>query len=416
MEVPIVVINSAAHKTRMLVAPPILLSALFLLSSPSSPQASSGTLSETLKVQVVSNLIVMPGYVNESSRLDVVLDTGAGENVLMPDRASELKLISASSGQVAGLGRGEDETMRVFSRVRLAWGDKKRLTLNDQTIAALPIGYVSKQTGHQVDGIFGSSLFQNFDVRVDYEHAEVTFSRGGPPATIGTAIPIKLHNGVPFVEAAFETASGAKVPALFLIDSGTSGELILSRKFLDAHPSVAEGHALVNFPTVTAVGGGIEMQDMRVTGLDLGPFRLIAPVAAVPRDTLGALANPEVAGFIGAGILSRFTVDWNYQHETVTLIPNHRYTDPFEADASGLRLVAEEPMWKTIRVSAISPGSPGAEAGLEVGDLLQSVDGKAPPPLDELTKLLSNPGAAIGITILRSGKQSRMTIHLRRLV
>jgi hypothetical protein len=68
--------------------PLILLSALFLLSSPSSPQVSSGTLSKMLKVQVVSNLIVMPGYVNDSSRLDVVLDTGAGENVLMPDRAS----------------------------------------------------------------------------------------------------------------------------------------------------------------------------------------------------------------------------------------------------------------------------------------------------------------------------------------
>jgi len=409
MEVPIVVINT-------LVAPPILLSALFLLSSPSSPQATSGTMSETLKVQVVSNLIVMPGYVNDSSRLDVVLDTGASENVLMPDRASELKLASASGGQASGVGRGQDETVRLFSGVRLAWGDQERLTLDDERIAALSIGYISKQTGHQVDGIFGSSLFQHFDIRVDYEHSEVTFAQGGATATTGTAIPIKLISGIPFVEAAFETASGAKVPALFLVDSGTSVELILSRKFLDAHPSVVEGHALVNFPPVTAVGGSIRMQDLRITGIDLGPFRLTAPVAALPRDTLGALANHEIAGFIGAGILSRFTVDWDYQHQTMTLLPNHRYAEPFEADASGLRLVAEEPTWKTIRVSAISPGSPGAEAGLEVGDLLQSVDGKAPPPLDELTRLLSNPGVSIGITILRSGKQSRMTIHLRRLV
>jgi predicted aspartyl protease len=264
-----------------LIAPAILLSALFLLSSPSSPQASSGTMSETLKVQVVSNLIVIPGYVNDSSRLDVVLDTGAGENVLMPNRASELKLGSASSGQASGIGRGQDET----------------------------------------------------------------------------AIPIKLIAGIPFVEAAFETASGAKVPALFLVDSGTSVELILSRKFLDAHPSVVEGHALVNFPPVTAVGGSIGMQDLRITGLDLGPFRLTAPVAALPRDTLGALANHEIAGFIGAGILSRFTVDWDYQHETMTLLPNHSLRGPFRG-----------------------------------------------------------PGASIGITILRSGKQSRMTIHRCRLV
>jgi hypothetical protein len=34
---------------------------------------------------------------------------------------------------------------------------------------------------------------------------------------------------------------------------------------------------------------------------------------------------------------------------------------PFEAYASGLRLVAEKPDWKRILVSAVTPGSPGAD-------------------------------------------------------
>jgi S1-C subfamily serine protease len=94
----------------------------------------------------------------------------------------------------------------------------------------------------------------------------------------------------------------------------------------------------------------------------------------------------------------------------------YRYGEPFEADASGLGLVAEKPDWKTIRVAAVSPGGPAAEAGLEAGDVLQSIDGKVPPPLYELTKLLSHPRASVCVTILRSGKQSTMTIQLRRLV
>ena len=68
----------------------------------------------------------------------------------MPDRASELKLNSNASGKVAGIGRGQDETMRASSGVRLAWGYDKRLGLDDQKIAALPIDYISNQTGHQV--------------------------------------------------------------------------------------------------------------------------------------------------------------------------------------------------------------------------------------------------------------------------
>jgi S1-C subfamily serine protease len=118
------------------------------------------------------------------------------------------------------------------------------------------------------------------------------------------------------------------------------------------------------------------------------------------------LADNDIAGFIGAGILSRFTVDSDYAHKTMTLTPNDHYGEPFEVDASGMRLVAEGPDWKTIQVAAISPGGPAAEAGLKAGDILNSVDGKVPPPLFELKKLLTHPGPSISFTILRSGKQS----------
>jgi serine protease Do len=71
--------------------------------------------------------------------------------------------------------------------------------------------------------------------------------------------------------------------------------------------------------------------------------------------------------------------------------------------------VAEERDWKTIRVAAVTAGSPAAKAGLVAEDLLQTVNGKVvPPPLDELQKLLAQPGASIVVTILRSGKQNTM--------
>jgi len=135
------------------------LSVLFLPSYLMPSQVSPGPTGGTVKVEVISNLIVMPGYVNDSAKLNVVLDTGASDNILMPDRASELKLNSTATGQVAGIGKGQDETMRVSSGVRLAWGYDKRLRLDDEKIAALSIDYISNQTGHQVDGIFGSSCF-----------------------------------------------------------------------------------------------------------------------------------------------------------------------------------------------------------------------------------------------------------------
>jgi membrane-associated protease RseP (regulator of RpoE activity) len=394
----------------------IILVGLGILPHPIFSQATAGGKSQTIKVKVISNLIVMPGYVNKSAKMDVVLDTGASVSILSPERAAELKLNSMTSTHAAGLGKGQDETMHLFSGVSLAWGIEKNLYLGGQMIAALPIDYISRQTGYGVNGIFGSPLFQHFQVRVDYEESEVRFTSGDAHSNGGTAIPIKLNGGTPFVQALIETARGEKIPALFLVDSGTAGDLILNKKFLDAHPSIAMGHPWVSVPAFTAVGGAIDMKFLRITGLELGPFHLTRPVAAVPSDPLGVLSSPGLAGFVGAGILSHFTVDWNYPGLTMTLTPNRRYGAPFEVDASGMRLVAERPSWETIRVEAVMPDSPAAVAGIQAGDTLQKVGGEAPPPLYELERLLARPGRSIIVTVLRSGKQKTMTVHLRRLV
>ena len=55
-------------------------------------QTSDAATKTTFKVEVISNLIIMPGYVNDSPKLDVALDTGASVNVLTPERAAELKV------------------------------------------------------------------------------------------------------------------------------------------------------------------------------------------------------------------------------------------------------------------------------------------------------------------------------------
>jgi predicted aspartyl protease len=365
---------------------------------------------------VVSNLVAMPGYVNDSPKFDVVLDTGASVNILAPERAAELKLKSTASTAAAGIAKGQDETVHFVNGVKLSWGPEKRLELTDQQIATLPIGYVSQQTGHAVDALFGSSVFQTFQVRVNYERSEVTFSQGHTLSTEGTPIPITLSGGVPMITAILEAQSGEKIPAPFLVDSGTTGTMILSRKFLETHPAITAGHTFVETASPTAVGGTLEIQLLRITGLDIGTFHFNAPIAVVPRSTLGVLANANLAGFVGAGILSRFTIDWDYEHKTMGFTPNSRYTEPFESDASGMRLIAEGLDWKIVSVAAVIPSGPAAQEGIQANDVIQELNGKTVPPLWELTSLLSHPGQSVELTILRGGVQKKITLQLRRLV
>jgi len=69
-----------------------------------------------------------------------------------------------------------------------------------------------------------------------------------------------------------------------------------------------------------------------------------------------------------------------------------------------------------IRIASVTPGGPADEAGVEAGDQVQMVNGKTPPPLHELSKLLAHPGTSINITLRRAGRQKTVTIHLRKLV
>lgn len=393
----------------------LVLAATFGLGANLS-SAQAGEQPRPFKVEIVSNLVFMPGYVNGSGRLNTILDTGASDNILDPEIAQKLGLKPASTVRAEGIGKGEDETQHVILGVELAWGPAKEFGLKGQKIDTLPISYISSQTGHPVDSLFGGSLFQNFNVRVDYEQQEVTFTHAKLASPKGTVIPVQLNGGVPFVEATFETSKGERITGLFLIDSGTTGSLILNKNFLDAHPGIAAGHEYVKSPSVVAVGGAINLQLLRLTALDLGSFHFYAPVAAVPQHPAGALANTGVAGFIGGGILNRFTVDWDYTAKTMTLSPNRSYDGPFESDASGMKVIADGADWKTLRIIAVLAKGPAAEAGIQPGDVVDTVDGKPPPPLYELTKRLSHPGDAVTLGVLRNGKQLNFKFHLRRLV
>ena len=55
----------AVHKSHKRIAQLVFLSSFFVLPCPSLSQIAHSGTSQSIKVQVVSNLIVMPGYVND---------------------------------------------------------------------------------------------------------------------------------------------------------------------------------------------------------------------------------------------------------------------------------------------------------------------------------------------------------------
>jgi len=395
-----------------------LFPAILLLAAPWFAGAgSTQKLPITIPIQVADNLVYMQGRINGSQPLSVVLDTGSSVSIVSPAVAQEIDLRSSGSTQAAGIGHGGNQSLQFVENARLQLGSgDSLLDLDGQRIAILPIGYVADQVGVPTQAFFGSNVFANFCVTVDYERQLATFARSCSPSVAGESIPIKIISGTPFVTAELAAPDGSRTSGLFLLDSGTTGALVLSKKFLAAHPQITAGRRLISAPSVTAVGGKIEMKMVRLAGLDVGKFHFNQIVAKVPESSAGVLANPEIAGFIGAEVLSRFTVTWDYAGVRMVLSPNSHLHNLIEEDCSGLRLTVSPPDYTSIRVEAVLPGSPGAEAGLRVGDVITALDGKRDMPLWRVADDLKKPDSSPMLSIRRGHKDFQATLHLRTLL
>jgi twitching motility protein PilT len=82
---------------------------------------------------------------------------------------------------------------------------------------------------------------------------------------------------------------------------------------------------------------------------------------------------------------------------------------------SGVTLAADPQDAARFRVMEVKPGSPGAEAGLERGDLVLEVDQKpcAEISLDEMRQYFKIDGRRI-LTVERAGKKRKVTFELKR--
>jgi carboxyl-terminal processing protease len=84
---------------------------------------------------------------------------------------------------------------------------------------------------------------------------------------------------------------------------------------------------------------------------------------------------------------------------------------------SGLFLVARGDSFQRVVVLSVTQGTPAADAGLQPGDEIRTLDGRRCPglSLEEARRLLRMPGAR-RLEVLRSGRPMLVTLVARRLV
>ena len=158
---------------------------------------------------------------------------------------------------------------------------------------------------------------------------------------------------------------------------------------------------------------------LRVPG---GSVRRTDVDVAMLGGTLGALLSRAtgriVHGLLGYSFLRHFQVCIDYPHRVVWL---ERLTPewndrPYEYSHPGLQIERVE---NAVRVVAVAKRSPAAEAGIQAGDDLLSIDGDDAAKLSIVQlarRLEGEPGTRVDLVTRRGTNEQRYTIVRRRLL
>jgi predicted aspartyl protease len=261
-----------------------------------------------------------------SSHVACNVHIGGKPYVFLLDTGAQSVLLDSSVAQAAGLTqvgalevRGASRTggLHVLDLPRIDIGDAH---LDDIVATSLDLrgalGGVSR-----LDGILGFPFFASSLVELDFVHHTMRFGVPGSFVPRGQRVALDVDRGL--VEAVF--GLNASISAPFIVDTGNSGELLLYRPFVRAHPGIVpfSAESIANY----GIGGTAPTYRSALDQLTLASVQLYHVVTDVVMTEKGAFADHIDAGNVGLGILKNFIVTFDLSNAAMYLEKNTDFDD-----------------------------------------------------------------------------------------
>jgi hypothetical protein len=283
--------------------------------------------------------------------------------------------------------------------------------LSDQNFVVTPLSYplLHPRKGLAIQGLIGFEYLANFRVSVRYADRQMDLAPFDEPAPSGITLPFKSDGAHAYVLATVDNVSG-----YYLLDTGNAGSIVLTAPFVKEHRLFPKGGLIYRSPG--GVGGGYsEMHAAAKTFAFAGKTYHDVPVS-IPQVASGFFATRGVAGNLGSGFLSRFTVVFDYRAQTVTFVPNRNVAMPFRADHIGWSVGQVAP--SDFQVNQVVPGSPAAHAGIAIGDRITAFAGNrvaAGFGLGDFSPYVTGTAPFV-VTVERAGVSRTVTLTPRNLL
>lgn len=369
---------------------------------------ASGVTQTTVPFLLANNHVYIQASFNGSKPLNVIVDTG-GHDILVPDSAVALGI--KVQGAQPSTGSGSGVTLGGVARVQsIRVGEA---ILKDQPISVLEFSNAAEGVNEQ--GMIGYEFIARFITRFDYGKHELTFidKKHFDPRDAGTPVPFRFYHQFPEVLGSYDG-----IPSRFGIDTGARNVLSLTSPFAQRNHIIESEKNGAKALTGWGVGGPSYGYVFRGKDLRLGDVTVKSPLTEFNLDKGGVGATEAFPNNVGGGLLKRFVVTFDYDHQLMYLKPIAGKVDDLDTfDRSGMWLNVAG---KGFGIVNVSDGTPAAKAGIAAGDIIVAVDGKAASSMHlyDLRRRLRNdpPGTEVALTVERNGKPRKVTLVLRDLI
>ena len=197
----------------------------------------------TMKYRVVRQLIVLPFVINDSIRVNLVLDTGCRNLVLFGKEFKNMfAFVTDRKVQFSGLGSGSP----VYGNLSL----NNKVSIQEVLGEKIPIVVVAErnvlESFYNVHGVIGYDLFQKFEIELNPGAQTITFR----PAQKAMAphgfkkVPLKLVDSRPIVDSEIFLSPRSGKKCELMIDTGSVLGLLVKTTNIDDFGLVSESTIL----------------------------------------------------------------------------------------------------------------------------------------------------------------------------
>ena len=244
-----------------------------------------------------------------------LLDTGAQSILVDAPILKEANVAGQGALEVRGASRSGGLSVAALPRIEIDGA-----AMDDVIVSSLDIPR-NLGGGLKIDGILGYPFFASAVVEMDFANHVLRF--GAPGSFVPRGTPIGLDVDRELAEATLRV--NGRLDAPFIVDTGNSGEMLLYRPFLDAHPGVVPFSPTASWNY--GIGGANQSYRTSLDALKLGGYDLFHRSVDVVLAKNGAFADRVDAGNVGLGVLRNFVATFDLGNAAMYLTPGASFDD-----------------------------------------------------------------------------------------